>query len=94
MLEEYLLDIGYSEKDIKKINKFFPKKFYSEATILYNFRNLERFFRRNHINHKEFIFITLTVPNILNLGIENINSRIKSLASLGFNKIDFFSILK
>ena len=94
MLEEYLLDIGYSEKDIKKINKFFPKKFYSEATILYNFRNLERFFRRNHINHKEFIFITLTVPNILNLGIENINSKIKSLASLGFNKIDFFSILK
>ena len=37
MLEEYLLDIGYSENDIKKINKFFPKKLYSEATILYNF---------------------------------------------------------
>ena len=51
MLEEYLLDIGYSEKDINKINNFFPKKIYSEATILYNFRNLERFFRRNHINH-------------------------------------------
>lgn len=94
MLEEYLLDIGYSEKDINKINNFFPKKIYSEATILYNFRNLERFFRRNHINHQDFIFITLTVPNILNLGIENINSKIKSLSSLGFNKIDFFSILK
>ena len=94
MLEEYLLDIGFSEKDIKKVNKFFPKKNYSEATILYNFRNLERFFRRNHINRQEFIYITLTVPNILNLGIENINSKIKILSSLGFNKIDFFSILK
>jgi len=94
MLEEYLLDIGYSDKDIKKINKFFQKTFYSEATILYNFRNLERFFKRNHINNQEFIYITLTVPNILTLGIENINSKIKSLSLLGFNKIDFFSILK
>ena len=38
MLEEYLDGIGFSDKQIKNIEKIYPLSRYSESTLLFNFK--------------------------------------------------------
>ena len=77
MLEEYMLDLGYSTDQIKIIRNTYPKRVYSESTLLFNLKNLYNFLRRNGVLNKEFIKITITTPNIINESIENIKLKIE-----------------
>ena len=94
MLEEYMLDIGYSNNQIKIIKNIYPTSLYSCSTILYNLKNLYNYFHKNGINNKEFIYITVTTPNIISESIENIKQKIFELNEFGFNKFESFDIIK
>ena len=94
MLDEYLNTLGYSKEQIKTIHNIFPSSRYSESTLLYNIKNLYNYLQNNDVTKKEFIYITMTTPNIISESIENIKLRIEDLKSLGFNKINSFKIFK
>ena len=72
MLEDFLYGIGFSEKDINTVLKMIPKTMVSEATLLYNFKNLYHYFKRNGINNESFKSIIMTTPNLVLESIENI----------------------
>ena len=92
MLDEFLQSIGYQESQITKIHKIYPSHQYSESTLLYNLKNLYQYFSKNGITEKEFIEITITIPNIIMRSIENIKIQIQELNSLGFHKLDIIEI--
>ena len=94
MIEEYLQSIGYNDEQILSIRKTFPSFKYSEATILYNFKNMYQYFKKNGIEGEEFIKITMITPNIIMESIENIKNRIQELISLGFRKTDVFQMIQ
>ena len=94
MLEEYMLDIGYSEDQINIIKNVYPTFRYSSSTTLYNIKSLYNFFRRNGLSNEEFIYVTTTSPSIISESIENIKLKIIELNTFGFNKIDSFNIIK
>ena len=94
MLEEFLESLGFSQEQIKIIQKIYPTSRYTESTLLYNFKNLYHYFRRNGIDHKEFISVIMTTPNIIIDSLETIKIRIEELNSFGFHKLDVFSMIK
>ena len=94
MLEEFLLSIGYEDNEINTILKIYPKSKYSEATLLYNFKNLYHFFKRNGFDNGDFIRITVTKPDILLESIEDIKDKIEELNAIGFHKLDAFYMIK
>ena len=81
-----MLDIGFTERDIKLIN--------NRSHNLYNFKKLYQYFEQSGINNQEFIQIVKTTPNILSTSIENIKNRVSLIQNIGFNKIDTFNIIK
>ena len=94
MLEEYMLGIGFSEEEIPIIRTIYPANIYTESTLLFNFKNLYNFFRRNGIDNQSFHTIVMTIPSIISTSIENIKIRIQDLNNFGFNKLDSFKIIK
>ena len=94
MLEEYMLGIGFDEKQIKQIQKIYPARTYTPSTLLYNIKNLHHFLRRNGVNNSEFVSMVITIPNILFISTENIKSKILEFKELGFSRLYAFSIIK
>ena len=94
MLEEFLLSIGYDDLQIDMLFKIYPKSKYSEATLLYNFKNLYHYFRRNGFDNGDFINLTITRPDIILESIENIRVKVDELNSIGFHKLDAFYMIK
>ena len=92
MLDEYLENIGYSNKQTSFLKKTYPISSYSESTLLYNFKTIYNFFKKNNVDNESFIYITTTVPNIICESIENIKNKIYYFYLLGFNKLEFFFI--
>ena len=64
MLEEYMLDLGYNTDQIKIIQNTYPKRVYSESTLLFNLKNLYNFLRRNGVLNKEFIILIALFPHL------------------------------
>ena len=46
MLDEYLENIGYSNKQTSFFKKTYPISSYSESTLLYNFKTIYNFFKK------------------------------------------------
>ena len=87
MLEEYMLDIGFTEHDIKQIRNI-------RSANLYNFKSIYQYFHKSGLNNTEFISLVKTIPNIISTSTENIKTRIVLLQELGFNKLNTFNIIK
>ena len=70
MFEEYMIQIGFSEDEIKNIMRIYPKSQYSPSTLLYNLKNLHHFFLRNGITNSNFVKIIITIPHIFFMSTE------------------------
>ena len=60
-----MLDIGFSERDIRQIN--------TRSNNLYNFKKLYQYFQQSGIDNEEFIIIVKTIPNIYQLVLKILN---------------------
>ena len=94
MLDEYMNIIGYTDEEISLIKKSYPISNFTESTLLYNIKNIVNYFRRNGLENKDIVYITVTIPNIICISTETIKIRILDLNSLGFNKLDAFNMIK
>ena len=94
MLEEYLTEFGYNEKQTNKILKIFPANKYSQSTLLYHLKNYHQYFEKNNMKKEEIIDVIMTIPNIMTESVENIKVQVQELTSLGFHKIDIFKMIK
>ena len=77
MLEEYMMNIGYTEEQRELIVNSYPLNTYTESTLLFNIKNMINFFHRNGLNNEDIIKITSTIPNLLVISTENIKNRVK-----------------
>ena len=94
MLEEYMMNIGYTDEQIELIINSYPLNTYTESTLLFNIKNMINFFHRNGLNNEDIIKITSTIPNLLVISTENIKNRVKELITLGFNKLEAYKMIK
>ena len=70
MLDEYMISMGFNDKEIFLIKKAYPINKYAESTILYNLKNISNYLLKNSLTNNDIINITLTSPNIIFLSIE------------------------
>ena len=94
MLDEYMISLGYNDEELKLIKNSYPLNNCSEATLLYNIKNMGGYLRKNGLNNKDIISITKIIPNIISMSIENIKQRVNDLSKMGFNKLDAFTMIK
>lgn len=94
MLDELMINMGYSIDQIHMILNSYPISNSSESTLLYNFKNLTNYFHRNGLSNEDIIYITTVSPNIIVSSIENIKTRVSELDSIGFNKLECFKMIK
>lgn len=94
MLEEYMINMGYSTQEIELIKNSYPINSTSDSTLLYNMKNLVNYLHRNTINNDGIIRITTTIPGIITRSIEDIKASVDELTKLSFTKIQIFSMFK
>ena len=94
MLEEYMINIGYSDEQRELITNSYPLNTYTESTLLFNVKNIINFFHRNGLTNEDIVNITSTIPNLLVISSENIKNRVKELINIGFNKIEAYKMIK
>ena len=80
MLDEYMISLGYNDEELKLIKNSYPLNNCSEATLLYNIKNMGGYLRKNGLNNKDIISITKIIPNIISMSIENIKQRVNDLS--------------
>ena len=94
MLEEYMMNIGYTDEQKELILNSYPLNAYTESTLLFNIKNMINFFHRNGLSNEDIINITCTIPNLLIISSENIKNRVKELINIGFNKLEAYKMIK
>ena len=94
MLEEYLLDIGYNDKQIKSIKSNFLFRQISEDSILFTFKSLYQYLHKNGFTNKDIIDVTINNQNVFNMSLENIKTKLSDISKLGFKKNLVFTMLK
>ena len=94
MLEEYLLDIGYNDKQIKSIKSNFLFRQISEDSILFTFKSLYQYLHKNGFTDEDIINVTINNQNVFNMSLENIKTKLSDIAKLGFKKNLVFTMLK
>lgn len=94
MLEEYLLDIGYNEKQIRGIKSNFLFRKLAEDSILFTFKSLYQYLHKNSFSNEDIIYITIENPNVFNMSLENIKNKLSDISKLGFKKNLVFQMLK
>ena len=94
MFDEYMLDIGFLESDIKTIKSTYPLNNTMDATLLFNSKNLYQYLKRNGFSNKDYISIIKTLPTLLSLSIENIKLKVLDLGDLGFHRLEAFQMVK
>ena len=94
MLEEYMMNIGYTEEQRELIVNSYPLNTYTESTLLFNVKNMINFFHRNGLTNEDIVNITSTIPNLLVISSENIKNRVKELINIGFNKLEAYKMIK
>ena len=94
MLEEYLLDIGYKEKQIQLLKNNYYLKREAPHTLIFSFKTLLQYLSKNGFSNQDFIDVTIKNPNLLGVSIENIKNRVQEVISLGFQKNQVFELIK
>ena len=94
MLDEYMISLGFDDEQLKLLKNSYVLNRYSSSTILFNMKNMVNYLRRQSLSNKEIVSIILTIPDLVFTSIENIKSRVDEMASLKFNKIDTFNMIK
>lgn len=94
MLEEYMMNIGYTDEQKELILNSYPLNAYTKSTLLFNIKNMINFFHRNGLSNEDIINITCTIPNLLIISSENIKNRVKELINIGFNKLEAYKMIK
>lgn len=94
MLEEYMMNIGYTDEQKELILNSYPLNVYTKSTLLFNIKNMINFFHRNGLSNEDIINITCTIPNLLIISSENIKNRVKELINIGFNKLEAYKMIK
>jgi len=93
-LTQYLLDFGYSDKDIQYIRSSYALKYFKQETLFSNIRSINDYFKNLGFCNDDIKKMIKSLPSIYGLSIENIKLKIKSLIDLGYNQKDVIKMLK
>lgn len=81
MLREYMIGVGFTDKDIDKIINTFPVCNYKEETLLKKIDEVYKFLLNNGYVSKEILRMIKRFPQIVVLTSEYIEQKIKDIMS-------------
>ena len=90
-LKKYLKELGYTENDINKMEKVFPK------LLSYSIENIEQKienFEKLGYAKEEILKMTKTIPSIFDYSIETLRQKIEDLEQLGYTPEEVIKITK
>lgn len=83
-----MLSLGYTNKDIDKIVNTNEIVRYSELGLYNKVREIFNYLLSIGYNEKQIIKMTIIHPELISLGIQNIDNKIKKFISLGYSYED------
>lgn len=90
-ISTFLLDFGYSKKELIKITRSCPF-IYGYSAI--NLENKINYLRGLGLDDKEIIKITKRCPEIYGYGIDNLDKKINDMVTLGYQREDVIKMIK
>jgi len=93
-LTQYLLDFGYSDKDIQYIRSSYALKYFKQETLFSNIRSINDYFKNLGFCNDDIKKMIKSLPSIYGLSIENIKLKIKNLIDLGYSKDEVIKMTK
>src|SRR5699024_8217837 len=94
MVKEYLLKLGYSDKEIDAVLNSYPLCKLKENTLLAKIKEVYCLLISLGYNHEDVIKMTRTLPTLFGLSIETIKQKIDDLISLGYSREDVIKMTK